>query len=245
MLGRLRRPVQRDTRPFVPSLRHRGGNAVQRPAESKYGMVIDFGVLKRIVGGPHRGCLRPQPSGKTCRRQRRTDKNARRTVRQAAGGGIPAYVRKPRHAFRGDHRGRASREWNSFSLRLHRNGHLPMRNGSPRTTPDSRRNTAAATPQPLSQTQPETTSGNGKTIPTRRIRPDIRVLLPRFMGRPMRNRQGINTSAVFGFTKFLRDILMKEAPRYMGVALRLREERFRNELYPQYKANRAKRRKTS
>ncbi|HAD56806.1 MAG TPA: DNA polymerase I, partial [Alistipes sp.] len=59
-----------------------------------------------------------------------------------------------------------------------------------------------------------------------------------FMGRPMRNRQGINTSAVFGFTKFLRDILMKEAPRYMGVAFDPKGGTFRNELYPQYKANR-------
>ena len=58
------------------------------------------------------------------------------------------------------------------------------------------------------------------------------------MGRPMRNRQGINTSAVFGFTKFLRDILMKEAPRYMGVAFDPKGGTFRNELYPQYKANR-------
>ena len=54
----------------------------------------------------------------------------------------------------------------------------------------------------------------------------------------MRNRQGINTSAVFGFTKFLRDILMKEAPRYMGVAFDPKGGTFRNELYPQYKANR-------
>ncbi|HIW97955.1 MAG TPA: DNA polymerase I [Candidatus Tidjanibacter gallistercoris] len=60
-----------------------------------------------------------------------------------------------------------------------------------------------------------------------------------FMGRPMRNRQGINTSAVFGFTKFLRDILMKEAPRYMGVAFDPKGGTFRNELYPQYKANRS------
>lgn len=60
-----------------------------------------------------------------------------------------------------------------------------------------------------------------------------------FMGRPMRNRQGLNTSAVFGFTKFLRDILMKEMPRYMGVAFDPKGGTFRNELYPQYKANRS------
>ena len=29
-----------------------------------------------------------------------------------------------------------------------------------------------------------------------------------FAGRPMRNRQGVNTSPIFGFTKFLRDIII-------------------------------------
>lgn len=60
-----------------------------------------------------------------------------------------------------------------------------------------------------------------------------------FMSRPMRNRQGINTSAVFGFTKFLRDIIMKETPRYLGVAFDPKGGNFRNQLYPAYKANRS------
>lgn len=60
-----------------------------------------------------------------------------------------------------------------------------------------------------------------------------------FMGRPMRNRQGMNTSAVFGFTKFLRDIISREHPRYMGVAFDPKGGTFRNELYPAYKANRS------
>ncbi len=60
-----------------------------------------------------------------------------------------------------------------------------------------------------------------------------------FMGRPMRNRDGVNTSAVFGFTKFLRDIIMKEKPRYLGVAFDPKGGNFRNELFPDYKANRA------
>ena len=33
-----------------------------------------------------------------------------------------------------------------------------------------------------------------------------------FYGRPMRNRAGMNTSIVFGFTKFLRDIIKREKP---------------------------------
>ena len=33
-----------------------------------------------------------------------------------------------------------------------------------------------------------------------------------FLGRPMRNREGMNTSVVFGFVKFLRDIQKRERP---------------------------------
>ena len=39
-----------------------------------------------------------------------------------------------------------------------------------------------------------------------------------FMGRPMRSRDGMNTSVVFGFTKFLRDLLKREKPDLIGVA---------------------------
>ena len=59
-----------------------------------------------------------------------------------------------------------------------------------------------------------------------------------FMGRPMRNRAGMNTSIVFGFTKFLRDILKRERPHLLGVALDPAGGSFRNEIYPEYKANR-------
>lgn len=60
-----------------------------------------------------------------------------------------------------------------------------------------------------------------------------------FMSRPMRNSRGINTSAVFGFVKFLRDIIMKETPHYLGVAFDPKGGNFRNELFPAYKANRS------
>ncbi|MDR2885543.1 MAG: DNA polymerase I, partial [Rikenellaceae bacterium] len=60
-----------------------------------------------------------------------------------------------------------------------------------------------------------------------------------FMQRPMRNREGMNTSAVFGFTKFLRDILKTERPHYLGVAFDPKGGNFRNQLYPEYKANRS------
>lgn len=59
-----------------------------------------------------------------------------------------------------------------------------------------------------------------------------------FLGRPMRNAQGLNTSAIFGFTKFLRDLIKKERPRYLGVAFDPKGGNFRHELYTEYKANR-------
>ena len=59
-----------------------------------------------------------------------------------------------------------------------------------------------------------------------------------FMGRPMRNRDGLNTSVVFGFTKFLRDILRREKPDLIGVAFDPPGGCFRREMFPEYKANR-------
>lgn len=58
------------------------------------------------------------------------------------------------------------------------------------------------------------------------------------MGRPMRSRDGMNTSVVFGFTKFLRDILRREQPDLIGVAFDPPGGSFRCKLYPEYKANR-------
>ena len=59
-----------------------------------------------------------------------------------------------------------------------------------------------------------------------------------FMGRPMRNRDGLNTSVVFGFTKFLREILRREKPDLIGVAFDPPGGSFRREVFPEYKANR-------
>ncbi len=60
-----------------------------------------------------------------------------------------------------------------------------------------------------------------------------------FAGRPMRNREGLNTSPIFGFTKFLRDIIINERPHYLGVAFDPKGGNFRNQLFPDYKANRS------
>ena len=59
-----------------------------------------------------------------------------------------------------------------------------------------------------------------------------------FLGRPMRNRAGLNTSVVFGFVKFLRDILKREHRDLLGVAFDPPGGSFRREIYPEYKANR-------
>ena len=59
-----------------------------------------------------------------------------------------------------------------------------------------------------------------------------------FMGRPMRNRDGLNTSVVFGFTKFLRDIIKREKPDMIGVAFDPPGGCFRRDIFPEYKANR-------
>ena len=60
-----------------------------------------------------------------------------------------------------------------------------------------------------------------------------------FLGRPMRNRAGMNTSVVFGFVKFLRDILKRERPDLLGVAFDPKGGSFRRTIYPEYKANRS------
>ncbi len=59
-----------------------------------------------------------------------------------------------------------------------------------------------------------------------------------FMGRPMRNHRGMNTSVIFGFVKFLRDILKREKPDLLGVAFDPKGGCFRRRLYADYKANR-------
>ena len=60
-----------------------------------------------------------------------------------------------------------------------------------------------------------------------------------FMTRPMRNHEGLNTSPVFGFVKFLRDILRREQPDCLGVAFDPKGGCFRREIFPEYKANRS------
>lgn len=60
-----------------------------------------------------------------------------------------------------------------------------------------------------------------------------------FLGRPMRNREGMNTSVVFGFVKFLRDIQKRERPDLLGMAFDPKGGSFRRDIFPEYKANRS------
>jgi len=59
-----------------------------------------------------------------------------------------------------------------------------------------------------------------------------------FISRPLTNKNGENTSSIFGFFKSLISILKKENPDYYLIALEGEGECFRNEIYPEYKANR-------
>ncbi|HTC17451.1 MAG TPA: 5'-3' exonuclease H3TH domain-containing protein [Steroidobacteraceae bacterium] len=57
---------------------------------------------------------------------------------------------------------------------------------------------------------------------------------------PMRDADGNPTHAVFGFARFLGDLIERVRPRYMAVAFdQRRASSYRNRIYPPYKANRA------
>ena len=60
-----------------------------------------------------------------------------------------------------------------------------------------------------------------------------------FLGRPMINTKGVDTSILFGFTKYLMELLAKEQPTHIAVSFDPPGGTFRNEMYPAYKANRA------
>ncbi len=60
-----------------------------------------------------------------------------------------------------------------------------------------------------------------------------------FISRPLTNKNGENISAVFGFFKSILSILKTQKPDEILIALEGKGECFRNEIYPQYKANRS------
>ena len=56
--------------------------------------------------------------------------------------------------------------------------------------------------------------------------------------RPMVNSKGVDTSILYGFTKYLLELIDRQKPEYLAVAFDPPGGSFRNKLYPAYKANR-------
>src|SRR6478735_9278202 len=59
-----------------------------------------------------------------------------------------------------------------------------------------------------------------------------------FSKNPRITSTGINTSAVFGFTNSIMEVLTKEKPTHFAIAFDTAEPTFRHEAYTEYKANR-------
>lgn len=59
-----------------------------------------------------------------------------------------------------------------------------------------------------------------------------------FIRNPRVNSKGLNTSAMFGFTNTLNDVIKNYRPTHLAVAFDIPGDVFRNETYPEYKANR-------
>ena len=59
-----------------------------------------------------------------------------------------------------------------------------------------------------------------------------------FLRRPMINSKGVDTSILFGFTKYLLELIDKEKPSHIAVAFDPPGGTFRNQLYPAYKGTR-------
>ena len=59
-----------------------------------------------------------------------------------------------------------------------------------------------------------------------------------FIRNPRFNSKGLNTSAIFGFTNTLEEVLKNENPTHIAVVFDLPSPTFRHEIYADYKANR-------
>lgn len=60
-----------------------------------------------------------------------------------------------------------------------------------------------------------------------------------FLRRPMINSKGADMSILFGFTKYIMELINREHPEYLAVAFDPPGGTFRNVMYPEYKATRA------
>ncbi len=59
-----------------------------------------------------------------------------------------------------------------------------------------------------------------------------------FLRRPMINSKGADMSILYGFTKYILELLARERPDYLAVAFDPPGGTFRNKMYPEYKASR-------
>ncbi|MDD3803580.1 MAG: DNA polymerase [bacterium] len=59
-----------------------------------------------------------------------------------------------------------------------------------------------------------------------------------FIRNPLRNSKGFNTSAIYGVTSFLREVLKKEQIQYAVCAVDLKQKTFRHDLFADYKSGR-------
>ena len=59
-----------------------------------------------------------------------------------------------------------------------------------------------------------------------------------FSKNPIINSKGLNTSAIYGFTNTLLEVIKKEKPTHLGVAFDTKAPTFRVEMFKEYKANR-------
>lgn len=55
-----------------------------------------------------------------------------------------------------------------------------------------------------------------------------------FLRRPMINSKGADMSILFGFTKYLLELIEKEQPTHLAVAFDPPGGTFRNQMYPEY-----------
>lgn len=60
-----------------------------------------------------------------------------------------------------------------------------------------------------------------------------------FLRHPMRNSKGVDTSILFGFTKYILELIDREKPTHLAVAFDPPGGTFRNEMYSEYKATRS------
>ncbi len=59
-----------------------------------------------------------------------------------------------------------------------------------------------------------------------------------FLRRPMINSKGMDMSILYGFTKYMLELIHRESPTHLAVAFDPPGGTFRNQMYPEYKANR-------